>query len=346
MKLTKLHFLQAQLLSFIVFAISFLPSTVNASQAKGLFNYVPTSASACSEVDFRKTFPLIIRNQKSVSWCFAHSTADLLQYLEQTPIQISAADIAINYSKSDWSRFLHFFKRMLNASDRARPAETGLAKFAAQMIIPQGYCPESVFPSEDWQRINADGTQVSEEIIDATSTIFELQKSVQNGEIATANDLPYYYSFKHIDRDTFFELLLNTQKLKVLEAFRNAACNGERIAFTHHADIYMNLRSSSIFQNINASFDASMPMTIDFFATILKDIDAPTDVTKHFHTVLLYGRHYDSIRGECRYLLKDSYGPDCSRYDPKLQCELGYLWIPESTLFRTMTSTVIYQSRD
>jgi hypothetical protein len=331
-----------KIIALFAFGLSTLLSMRTEVQAS-IFHYVPTSEENCSPVDFRKTFPLESRDQKSIAWCFAHSTADALQYVEKTPIQISAADIAINYSKSDWSQFLHFFKRLLSRNERDRPADTGLAKFAAQMIIPQGYCPEAVLPSSDWTRVNVDGTKAQDEIADAALNMFKLQAQVKDGEIPTPADLPYFYEFKHIDQVTFYTLLLTTKKLNLLENLRVAACNGERISFTHPPQLIMNLRGEHAFENINATLDRKMPLTVDFFSTILLNIDAPLDITKHFHTILLYGREFDRAIGECRYLLKDSHGESCTKYDPRLKCDHGYLSIPESTLFRTMTSDVLYQ---
>ena len=321
-----------QLLILVLFFIS-------SSSDASLFHHDVTSEAQCTPVDFRDSFPLKMRNQKKIDWCFAYATADYLQYLEQTPIQISAADIAINYSKSSWSRFLHFFKRILSAKARGRPAETGIAKYAAQMILPQGYCPEEALPSDDWTRVSQNGKRESLEILEAAKDIFQLQKQIRSGAIQSPESLPYFYEFKHIDANSFFSILKRTNKRTVLEGIRTSACTkAERVPFQRKIEVTMGLRTHRIFKSINSSLNEKLPVTFDFFSGVLKNIDAPTDITRHFHTVLLYGRTWDSERNVCRFLIKNSYGSDCSSYDPRLNCDLGYLWIPEDVLYRTMTS--------
>ena len=105
----------------------------------------------------------------------------------------------------------------------------------------------------------------------------------------------------------------------------------------------MQFRSKRIFQKMNQSFDRQNPVSIDFYSKILKGIDAPVNVLGSLHTVLLYGRKYDETQNQCHYLIKNSYGEGCNGYDARLQCEKGYIWIPESTLFRSMTSQVIFK---
>ncbi len=287
-----------------------------------------------------------IRNQHHVSWCFAFAAADSLQYTFQIPEPISAADIAINYSKTNWSKFVHFFTRLTSAKARREPAQTGLIKVASQAIIPQGYCPESIFPSETWTKLTAANESTQVEVLPAALEMFELQKNVQAGLYSTPESLPFIYSFENLSAVQFYSLLQNNKRDHLLQALRDSVCSGKRIPFPGDAKITMKLRSRKIFEQINHSFDEKRPMTIDFFSRIFTDIDQPVDVMHGYHTVLLYGRKFDTERNECRYLLKNSKGSSCDVYDPRLQCEGGYLWIPESTLNKTMSSAVFFKKID
>lgn len=302
-----------------------------------------TPPEACPTLDLRETFPLAMRDQHHVSWCFAFAASDALQYTFQIPETISAADIAINYSRSKWSRFIHIFKRLTSRAARLEPAQTGLIKYAAQMIIPQGYCPETVFPSEEWSRVGKNGELKKVQVLDAAVEIFALQKNVRNGTYRSASELPFFYEFKNLDHEQFFSLLRGYKRDSLLNALRNRVCLNERKPFPGTASVNMKFTSKKILKQINASFDERRPMTIDFFNRVFQDIDKPLDILHGYHTVLLYGRKYDTERNECRYLLKNSAGSSCESYDPRLQCEAGYVWMPESTLKRTMTSAVFFK---
>ncbi len=332
-------------LAQIAVAISFahsLPAHANPHAIP----YLATSAPQCSTLDFRQKFALTMRNQHHMNWCFAFATADALQSIYQIPEPISAADIAINYSKSNWARFLHFTRSILSSKVRHEPDQTGLVTLAAKMIQPQGYCPESALPSEVWSKVYSDGHQESVELLPAILDLFKLQKKVINQEIKTSEALPYFYEFAQINKSTFFNLLkTNTQKT-FLESLRLQACQGQRKSFglsssdRFHAKLH--LRSRNTFKQMNASFEKGIPVTVDFFSRVLKNIDAPTHIFKAYHTVLLYGRAYDPEQKECRYLMKNSYGESCNDYDSRLKCEKGYLWIPEHALFKSMTTQVLF----
>ncbi len=307
------------------------------------FAYYSTDESSCSSIDFRNTFPLATRNQEGLSWCFAHSAADYLQYTFQIPVQLSAADIAINYSKSNWSRLVHFFTHLVDGSLRGQPPQTGIAQAAIKLILPQGYCPESALPSDFWNRVDsATGEQKKEEILQSILDMYSLQKDIQAGIYSSPADLPFYFSFLHVSREDFFNLLQNSSHNKLLLKLRNQACSLERKPFPGNPiSVNFKLRGRHVFQRMNDSFDRSMPVTVDFFASLLKDYESRAKDITSFHTVLLYGRKFDPATQQCTYLLKNSWGTECTRYDPRIECEHGYLWIAENKLFPNMTSQLI-----
>jgi hypothetical protein len=305
--------------------------------------YYSTPENQCQTVDFREYFPLKMRNQNKVSWCFAHAASDYLQYTYQLNEQVSAADVAINYSQGKASRLIHFFKAILDPKSRPLPAQTGFIKLAVNKILPEGYCPESALPSDEWSRIDSTNQEESKvEIKQSILDTFELYKKIQNGKIATSEQLPWFFKFKNIDREQFFDLLKNSKYSRLMVNIRNAACKNERKPFG--ATLYSSefaIRGKNIFRKMNASFDRRMPVTIDFFSDVFRHFDHPKNNLSELHTVLVYGRKFDSTTGQCNYMIKDSYGEQCTKYDPKISCENGYVWLPENKLFRAMTSELI-----
>ncbi len=298
----------------------------------------------CSSVDFRTKFPLQIRNQKSLAWCFAHSSADNLQFAEKTPIQISAADIAINYGKSSSSKIINLFQRWTNqnAGGQDRPNEYGLAKFASQMIIDQGYCPESSFPSEDWIRVTPDGETSSVEIAIAAKEIYALAAAIKKQKIQGPEQLSFFYKFKNIDAELFYEILAKTEKNKILDEIRKAACDPDRIAFKNKIDVTMKITLNGMLTKMNKSLSSGNAFSVDVYSQIFSNINDNKNQLTNLHTVMVYGRKYDVIRKQCLYLIRNSYSEDCEGYDPRLHCDKGYLWFGDTVLKKNMTSANFY----
>jgi hypothetical protein len=321
-------------------------STISAILLTGLFAqstfaYVMTPESACTPVDLRSEFNLKIRNQRGISWCYAHAAADYLQYTYRLPEQISAADIAIHYAGSDISKIMTFFKRLLSKDAREKPPQTGFIVKAVKRAVEAGYCPEWALPSEQWTKVHSNGTRESKDLMESILEMYSLQKDVQSGKYPRPESLPFAYEFEHIDRANFFSILKNNSKTRLLPGIRSAACKAERKPYPiSPIKTCFKLRGRKIYQRINEQLSSHMPIAIDFFGGVLENLDHAKRKIDDLHTVLLYGRKFDAEKKECVYLMKNSYGDDCSQYDSKIKCEAGYLWLPESKLHPYLTSSL------
>lgn len=327
----------------IWFALSTLLLINFAASSSQAAHYYSTEEAQCTPVDFRETFPLKMRNQHDLSWCFAHAASDYLQFAYHLPEQISAADIAINYGQSKLGKIMHFFQGLGGSNARQLPAQTGFIKVAVKQIIPQGYCPENALPSDEWNHVDATtGVQIKQDIRWSILETFELYKKVQAGDVAGPHALQSYFTFKNIDRDQFYSILRDSTKKNLMQNIRAAACKDERKPFgSNYLSSDFQIRGKHVFQNMNASFDRGMPVTIDFFSDVFRHFDRPKIDVNELHTVLVYGRKFNPESQQCQYMIKDSYGEQCTKYDPKISCEGGYVWLPENKLFRAMTSQLI-----
>ncbi len=307
------------------------------------FAYFPTSEKSCSPIDLRQIFPQKMRDQNDISWCYAFAAADYLQYTYQVPEQVSAADIAISYTQSNISRFIYFFQRIFIKGAGSEPPQTGFVAEAVKRILPQGYCPESVFPSEKWTKVDtATQARTTVPLLDALDDILEVQAKVASGRIKAPNELPFYPDLKNMNSDIFFNLIKTTKRNSLLNGIRNTVCSGSRKPYPLgpiSADF--NLKGKHVFEKMNANFDTQMPVVIDFFAGVLDDLDHFKKPISDLHTVMVEGRKFDSKSNECYYLIKNSHGEDCSEYDPKIECDKGYLWLSESKMYRSMISRLI-----
>ncbi len=313
------------------------------TQAFGSESFLRTTENQCTSTDVRDSFPLPVRDQGKIDWCYANAAADFLQYTFKIPTQISAADIAINYSKTDFSKLVTFITRVASGNWNM-PPDTGLIKTAIKKILPQGYCEESTFPSNAWNRVDTHSQQsFSQEILQSITEIYDLQEQVAHGVIHTEDQLSFYYTFKNVDKSAFFKILKNATHHSILEDLRTAACGSERIPFPRTPiKVSFKFKGFHSIQNINAQLDHHMPVSLDFFAGLFDNIDHFPKSIGDLHTVLIVGRYFDPVTQSCTYRLKNSWGADCSSYpyDPRLNCTGGVLNVPERNLFKAMTSEV------
>ena len=304
-------------------------------------NSTAVAAESCTTVDFRNQFPLRMRHQQNTSWCFAHSAADFIQFSFLLNEQISAADIALQYSETKISRTMQFIQKLIQKKSGSIPAETGFIKIAMDQALQNGVCPESAFPSESWMKVDAQGNSSKVEITQAILDTFSLQKAIHQKSLSDASLIPWYFDFKHIHREQFFEILKNTNKKTLLSSLRATACNPERIHLPEIFKSKFKIRNRKIFQSIHDSFDHDLPVTIDFFSDLLRNSEHPKKSISELHTVLVYGRRMNPMTNECEFMIKDSYGEQCTKYDPLLKCENGYVWLPQHKLKQAMTSALI-----
>ncbi|MBS1959859.1 MAG: hypothetical protein JST80_10330 [Bdellovibrionales bacterium] len=319
---------------FRAYAFLILASVVSSPT----YAYYATPAEDCSDVDLRKDFPMAIRNQGTVSWCYAHSSADYLQFYFKIPTQISAADIAIQYNLRTWPRLIRFF------SGRLFP-ETGFARSAMYDSLANGYCPEEYFPSETWSKRYLTGVRAGQRekvlLKDALHDLVNLKGQVQMGLYLTPSQLPYVYEFKGMTDGQFMDVVANSTDRTLPNNLRVAACQDHRIQYPSRINaLGMRLKGRHTFEHINAVLDTHTPLDVDFFYGFLDNIDSYKRTLGELHSTQLMGRRFDVKTEECQYLIKNSYGPGCDEYDHRHQCEGGYVWVSESSLYGAIVSYV------
>jgi hypothetical protein len=296
--------------------------------------YYLTQAEQCSTIDLRTEFLFKMRNQGDVSWCYANAASDYLQYHFKIAEPISAADIAIRYNLRPWPRLLRWLSG-------GKFAETGFIRSALWDAVDSGYCPEEVFPSEHWIKRDAKGVAQEVQLKEAIEDLFSLQEQIQDGFYLNASELPYTYEFKTVSKEVLYDLLANASAKSLLNELRLTACEKNRKPYPDSIGaIGMRLKGRNTFNRINGLLNIKMPVTVDFFYGFLNNVSSYKRNLSELHTTLLVGRRFQPQSGECQYLIKNSYGPDCSEYDPSHTCEGGYIWVNENALYRAMTSYV------
>lgn len=306
--------------------------------------FYPTQERDCTPVDVRNEFLGPIRDQKEIAWCYAFTAADMLAHAFKLRSPISAADIAINYNQSALSKLSRWFNpgftSSLSEEPRFTPQETGFNKIALMREMNSGYCPESVFSSEQWIKVQkADGAWVKSTVpmFEAIENISHLYAKRSN---LTSENVPFYFAFKNVDVNTFVHLLHTSKNItRFYSALREKICSQDRTEFPYSLHARMVFRNPWIFERIGGVLESKSIVGLDYDYRILKDRKHRGILFSELHTSSIVGRRWNTQRNKCEYLIRNSYGNQCD-YDPSYGCEGGHVWIDESVIYPNMTSIV------
>ncbi len=301
-----------------------------------VFAYSPSNQNTCSDLKLDTSSLGEVRNQGNISWCYAFTASDMLQYTFKTSEKISASDIATNYNKTRIGKLMDLF---LNYGE---PHETGFNKVALIHAMKSGHCPESIFPSEEWVKVTHD----SEEKVLMTEAMKQIKDlHARRGEL-TFENLPFYFKFKNIDKETFLSVLKSKNKLKnFYTELRAKACQNERMNFDHQWKVKMIFRNKNIFKRIHSQLDLGRIIGLDYDSRILENAQNQSIKISSLHTSSIIGRRWNNETNTCQYLIRNSWGDKCERYDQSLECQEGNLWLNESMVFKNMTSIVYMKAK-
>lgn len=310
--------------------------------------YYPATEAQCTALDIREDFPMKQRNQDHISWCYAYTGADFLQFQFRLPEQVSTADMAISYNQYWLPRIIDRIGELTLEDDekhvtRIDPPQTGFEKWALQKTIREGYCPERVFPSETWIKQHANGTVEKVGLQAAVREILYLVQQAQAKNVSHPKELPFSYIFEGFGVDDFYTLVNTSTPRTFLNNLRETVCEKHRKPLPEYEyKVRMHIKGLNTFNRIHRILDTRYPVTVDFFSEVLENLDQYSHRLGSMHTVLIMGRRWNKTEQECEYLMRDTYSEDCNQYDKRIDCDRGNLWMPESRLYRAMTSLVYF----
>ena len=309
--------------------------------------YQRTEQKLCTEIDLRNDKLPQIRDQKEVSWCYAFTAADMLGYTYNLPEMASAADIAINYNSTDLARLTRWLRQTFGSrreqEDREvfmMPHQTGFNKIALDRGMRDGYCPERVFPSESWVKMTRDNDKWIESKIDLKTAMLGVYKLLENQKKLTAETLPYFFYFKNVETpEEFFKLIKGESSISFYSKLRDEVCKHDRIKFRRRFKSTMHIRNASIFAALNKQINRGRLVGIDYDSRILSD-RRNSSISLSLHTSSIVARRWNKAEKQCQYLIRDSHGNQCSRYDSSYECLGGQVWMSEDLLYPNLTSFV------
>ncbi len=301
-----------------------------------------TKQQDCSSIDLKNEALGATRNQKNVAWCYAFSAADMLGYHYHPSEPISAADVAIAYNETGLGKLVRWFNvKIINSKDdelKRVAHQTGFNKVALTHYMSEGWCPESVFPSEAWTKISQDNKM---EQIPLAQAMLEISSLHDIRSSLTAANLPFYYQFKNVDAEKFISLLQTKSLSGFYSSLRRQVCQNDRLAFSEKRPVKMIVKHPGIFRNLSRQLELGNPVGLDYDSRILENSSHRGLKISELHTSMIVGRRWNTKAKTCEFQIRNSWGQDCSqRYDSTYECHEGHLWLPESNIYPSMTSLV------
>lgn len=313
------------------------------------FGFNPTSEKNCAPLDLRSSALGDVRDQHEVAWCYAFTGADMLGLSYDLPERVSAADVALGYNQTKYGHLVRWFKlNVTNRKDeeiRKLAHQTGFNKFSLEHVVKEGWCPERIFPSEKWTKMNRTETGWVASEVKLRKAMLEISALHDVRGSLTTTNLPYYYQFKNVDQEKFVQLLKTKKLASFYSALRHTVCQDDRQAFDSKFPVKMVIKNANIFRSVSEQMNAGRLVGLDYNALVLQNSANRGLNIKDLHTSGIVGRRWNRDRKSCEFLIRDSHGDKCDeKYDPTYECDAGNVWISESTLYKNMISIVYMKS--
>ncbi len=310
-----------------------------------LFAHTSTPKDQCSPIDLRNEVLGHVRDQGSISWCYAFAGADMLNYSFNEHEKISAADVAIGYNQTSIGLFMRWLDiNLLHKSDpsiKKEAHQTGFNKKSLMNVMKVGWCPESVFPSEKWTKVTRTAEGWQEEQVLLEPAMLDIEKLHQSRKSLTEDNIPYYFKFKNVGVKEFIQMVKSTFINSFYFELRKTVCKDDRRPFDHKKDVEMVVKNPWIFNKLGSQLEHGNVVGLDYDARVLDNTSNHSVAVNQLHTSVIVGRRWNSGRNTCEYLIRNSHGDQCQgEYDPTIECDFGNIWLSEGQIFKNMTSIV------
>lgn len=98
-------------------------------------------------------------------------------------------------------------------------------------------------------------------------------------------------------------------------------------------------------KTMNKKLSSSEPSLIFYDASFL--LKSPADPSADYkHHSTLIGRRFNKKTEQCEYLLRNTWGTDCSQYPDRFECQEGNLWIPQNELMKHAKGFMTFDSAE
>jgi hypothetical protein len=283
------------------------------------------------------------RDQDGVGWCGAYAPTDSLSFAVGEPV--SAVDISINQYANEKSSL---------KLDKL----SGITPLSANKVASEnGYCPESVIPSDQTSSSNLGHY--------AILNMMEAFQKISDDYIARGKPKDYCVkcstdlyekvikpALPNVTTDMIQEVLIKNQgdSLAAVRDLMNKLCEGKRkkidpeYEFVTKRSLSPKKISTYLDEALNSKSMPSIGMNTSFFA---KDEVVPGGHGDH--EMMVVARRMGK-NGKCEYLVRNSWGRGCSYYKEPMasNCEpdKGSIWMDNDTIERGVTDVLVIKNVD
>ena len=282
------------------------------------------------------------RDQDGVGWCGAYASADSLSFAVGEPV--SAIDVTINHYANNSSG-----NTPLKNLDGISPNS------ASHVAEINGYCPESVIPSNQTSSSNLGHYALSElmESFQKLSEDFKAKGKPKDYCVKCVNDayekviMP---ALPGVTTDMVREVLIKNQgeSLSSLRDLLTKLCTGQRKKIKSTIDGYNKniLGAKKIYTLLNEALDNdSMPSVgINTSAFARPGTISGGDQD---HEVVVVAKRLGA-NGKCEYMLRNSWGRSCSYYKDSIasKCDpsKGSFWLNQDEIQNSVQDIIVYKN--
>ena len=296
---------------FIIIALSCL----------SYFSSAYANKRECTPKDLRGPKLGDVRQQGDAGWCFAYSTADLMSY--HTNQRISATDLAIN-----------FYQQMPEMPKTATLSTiAGGSDMGAMSYAKRSFCPDKITPSDEYvvpqSCLPASGRVDTMDIIRAIEGIHkEAPQELSLCQMSLISSL-----FKNLKKEDIQAIALNkkTTSFEKISLLKDRNCEGNRIQ--NKMSMKEGLKNNPI-EDIDDQLNKNNPISLNYDASFL--LHKYSGIANHYSVIV--GRRLHAATNTCQYLIRNSWGKNCSIYPSPYdkQCEEGNIWVDEDVLGKSI----------
>ncbi|HEV8383910.1 MAG TPA: hypothetical protein VGQ11_03490 [Candidatus Acidoferrales bacterium] len=287
-----------------------------------------TDGGKCPVVDLREALGPV-RFQDDKSWCYAFTTADLLTYRFQNELhgeRVSDVYTALTYTHS-------------YALDPYSDAG-GMARLAIKAAYKKGFCPQKL--EDDALRRGPLGS-----LNEKLQTLRMLKSLYDRGDMAgldrKLDELAQTNSIViSVPREDLMRALQTSSARNFPLHFADLLCGDNRYKPTTPIEVHSLVKwvsgTSKMMKTVDEQLTSGNVVGIAYYsAFLLLGSNAP-QADKHLS--VLVGRRWNEKHGECEYLIRNSFGPQCLGYSSEWigpdTCQAGHIWIPRRLLEKNL----------
>ena len=279
----------------------------------------------CSNIDLRNEILGKVKQQGALGWCFAYSTSDLLTHRLKSPI--SALNLGIN-----------FYDKMpeMPRGDSLTRASGGSDMGA--MTYAQGqYCKEEALPSSE---ITIEKECQTKNIFNASGVLVEVE-NILNKNRSSLTRCEYVMIKAIFKKLTDVEIdqvnLMPRSSLEKISKLRALNCKDSYVKSEKKLAMRSGLElGAKVLTEIDLQLNKNNLISLNYDADFLVTNSQKSEVYNHYSTIV--GRRENIFNSRCQYLIRNSWGEDCSIYPApyNAQCEQGNIWVDSDVLLQSI----------